>query len=972
MNQRIWLPLLALLTALGYLTLDSAQRWRTLEFVNLTPARVDSPVPEVDSTSPTGYRWSQHDRILPFYVDCYNWIQQTQLMLAGGGWRIREVGYDRVPEGREVHWSGSYRWWLALLAWVDHEYNGTPMPMAVERVAPLASPVLLGCAVLLLVPLVAWRFGGASGALCGLALVTVYDFYQNFLMGNADHHGMVALCCMATVLCLAAGGAGWIRSDAAGEDGSDPLRRWLPSRRIARRWFVVSAVAGGTGLWISAATIVPVLLAVGVGAVLATGWLARKQRDSETAGCVADPSLWLGWGVTGAGVSLFYYVLEYFPSHLGWRLEVNHPLYALAWLGGAGVIWFASRAFSGGSPLAGRRDWLWLGGCLLALVALPLTIWLTHERTFYVADTFLWALHVNYISEFETLPRYLSEMHWRAAISSVSLLPLVALPLLFLVFDAKVFRPLRAMILMVLPAGLLMTLLGVKQVRWLGIADAVWIAGLVIWVWAISAPGTRFEWTRRRRVLLFVFAAVLFVPHPLQASRNWFRAPSPGPADYFQAVARDVAHWLRQRVGAAPVTVLSGPSTGSMLVYHGGFRAEGTLYWENIGGLKDAAAIFSAPTPADARTLIQRHGINYIVIISWDAFAEEYTRLTKEAGKGSAAPDSAFMQQIMRSRRLPKWLRPLPYPSGELPRMKMAKDFFLGVFEVVPDQTDAEAGVRNAQYLIAIGDPRAARPHLEIALRAEPDYLPALITLGRLQFAGATPGERRALLERIGRQLPLAGPLDLGDRIDLAVLLHANGDAREAGRQLAACWAAADERGLRQLRPDAGFALLDLTRRLGLSYPPELQALTVSLLPAEFRARLLFEAALAKHITGALPEAVGLYRQALAIQPDYDSALNNLAMILAASRDPALRSGGEAVDFARRAARLGNYQQPSSLDTLACAHAEAGDFKRALYFGRRALALAQAQNDAAQAADIRGHLALFEAGRPYHEAAVGP
>jgi tetratricopeptide (TPR) repeat protein len=979
MNKRMWVPLLATLVALGFLTLDSAQRWKTLDFVNRTSARIDSPAPAPDPTSPSGYRWSQHAKILPFYVDCYNWIQQTQLMLAGAGWRIREVDYDRVPEGREVHWSGSFRWWLALLASIDHACNGTPLPLAVERVAPLASPLLLACAILLLVPVLAIRFGGAAAGLCALAMVAVFDFYQNFLMGNPDHHGMVSLCCLATVLCLVAGGAGWIRvepdgPDGNGSDATDGLRRWLPRRPMARRWFIASALAGGTGLWISAATVVPVLLSVGLGGVLATGWLARKPGGANTpqgaptpcavrTGISAEPSLWLEWGAVGAAVSLFFYLLEYFPFHFGWRLEVNHPLYALAWLGGGSLISLASRDIAAGKPLRAPRTALHFSASLFALTALPLTIALTHEKTFFVADAFLWTLHVNYISEFQSLPRYLAQLPLRPALASVSLLPLLAVPLLLLLANSGAFRPLRAMAAVVLPAGIVMTLLGLKQVRWLGIADAVWLAGLVVAVWAVTTPATAFVWTRRRQILGLVFLAGLFAPHALHASRSWFGAPAPGPADYFQAVVRDVAHWLRQRVGETRVAVLSGPSVGSMLAYHGGFRAEGSLYWENLGGLKDASAIFSASDPEQARALLKSRGIGYIVIVSWDAFDEEYARLAHQLGSKDAVPGDAFIHQIIRSRRLPKWLRPLPYPSGALPRPRMGRDFFLGIFEIVPDQSDAEAGVRNAQFLMAIGAGSSARPHLDVALAARPEYLPALLTLARLGDSGS-----EALMARIRLQLPSAGALEWGDRVDLALLLQAAGDTVEASRQLAACWTTATESGVRSLRPEACFALLDLTRRLTPPITDErLAAIAFELLPPRLQARHLFESALKEHLAAKPAAAISLYRRALSLDPAYPSALNNLAMILASSFDPALRHGAEALELARRAARSENYRQPGTLDTLACAAAAAGDFKHAAFYARRALNLAEVSGPPSLADDIRGHLVLFESGRPYHE-----
>ncbi len=57
------------------------------------------------------------------------------------------------------------------------------------------------------------------------------------------------------------------------------------------------------------------------------------------------------------------------------------------------------------------------------------------------------------------------------------------------------------------------------------------------------------------------------------------------------------------------------------------------------------------------------------------------------------------------------------------------------------------------------------------------------------------------------------------------------------------------------------------------------------------------------------------------------------------------------------------------LDTLAAAYAEAGWFPEALAAARQALQLAEQQNNQRLAGALRARLALYEAGKPYHETA---
>ena len=68
--------------------------------------------------------------------------------------------------------------------------------------------------------------------------------------------------------------------------------------------------------------------------------------------------------------------------------------------------------------------------------------------------------------------------------------------------------------------------------------------------------------------------------------------------------------------------------------------------------------------------------------------------------------------------------------------------------------------------------------------------------------------------------------------------------------------------------------------------------------------------------------------------------------------------------------RLCGGQRPDVLDTLAAAYAEAGWFPEALATARKALKLAKQQDARALADAVQARIALYEAGRPYHEPPV--
>ena len=107
---------------------------------------------------------------------------------------------------------------------------------------------------------------------------------------------------------------------------------------------------------------------------------------------------------------------------------------------------------------------------------------------------------------------------------------------------------------------------------------------------------------------------------------------------------------------------------------------------------------------------------------------------------------------------------------------------------------------------------------------------------------------------------------------------------------------------------------------------------------------------------------------------DYDAALgqdrlnathlNNLAWLLATSKT--VRDPGRAVELAAKAAELGA-RNHRFLDTLAVAHAAAGDFESARRVLHEALDKARAEQDAALVSKLEQREACFRENRPWEE-----
>jgi serine/threonine-protein kinase len=94
---------------------------------------------------------------------------------------------------------------------------------------------------------------------------------------------------------------------------------------------------------------------------------------------------------------------------------------------------------------------------------------------------------------------------------------------------------------------------------------------------------------------------------------------------------------------------------------------------------------------------------------------------------------------------------------------------------------------------------------------------------------------------------------------------------------------------------------------------------------------------------GRYDRAIRDYETVLREDPGSAGTRNNLAWLLATAKDPRVRDGPRAVAYAREA--LVSRRQPAWLDTLAAAHAECGDFDRAVAAEEEAFRLSDPPNE---------------------------
>jgi tetratricopeptide (TPR) repeat protein len=116
-------------------------------------------------------------------------------------------------------------------------------------------------------------------------------------------------------------------------------------------------------------------------------------------------------------------------------------------------------------------------------------------------------------------------------------------------------------------------------------------------------------------------------------------------------------------------------------------------------------------------------------------------------------------------------------------------------------------------------------------------------------------------------------------------------------------------------------------------------------------------------------EALQEWRQALALEPS-PNVLNNVAWLLATSRDDQVRDGKEAVVLAEQACALvSGAELPSFLYTKAAAYAEAGRFADAIQVLQELIEAEEksANKKEAELTLLRSRLQLYQSGQPYRE-----
>jgi tetratricopeptide (TPR) repeat protein len=116
---------------------------------------------------------------------------------------------------------------------------------------------------------------------------------------------------------------------------------------------------------------------------------------------------------------------------------------------------------------------------------------------------------------------------------------------------------------------------------------------------------------------------------------------------------------------------------------------------------------------------------------------------------------------------------------------------------------------------------------------------------------------------------------------------------------------------------------------------------------------------------GRYDEAKKSLEQAVHLQPSDPTTLNDLAWMLATSKDPRVRDGRRAISIATKACTLSNWKNAFSIDTLAAACAQAGHFSDAVKYQQLAISRLEPDDRKAQQSGMEQRLQQYSSGQTF-------
>lgn len=597
--------------------------------------------------------------------DSYYWITYAREMAKTGEWRIRYTYVDNVPYGREVHWSQSVSWLLVAFGFLRHCGTSEPMFKAIETASILVNPFLLLLFTSIFSWLIAQRMGVIAAVFFALMFATLPDVLWMFHPFHLGHHGLHLASSLGTLLCLVLGGLGWVakgQGALAGSGTEDKLVFFRPLQLVnqaaARRYFAAAGVFTGLGLWVGATVQFFSIGALAMGSVMLALFMPARLTGEH-----ADyvPELWRMWGLWASVVGMAFYLVEYFPSHVAMRLEVNSPFHILTVFCIGELMVQLTRWRTSGRP-ADLFGYLKIAALVGGVVLVPVLVLFGPSQWHNLRDVQMSRLH-NLIAEFSTYLNFRPERPLQAwFFDHYGVIPFSLLGAMALAGPRRTRLYEWAGLWISFFLCVFTLLLTLWQVRWSGLhaAMSIWlmiVVGHIAWRNVLSVPAAK----RPVSVAVLLMGLVLvqtarFAAREFSYLRN-IRQGRTADRDFIEVLMRKhLVEGLRDESRGRPIRVICDPDMAPALYYFGGIPTVTSFYWENAQGLHDATAFFADRGDAAARQIAKERGLTHVIVSRDERWPPKFHYIqTGNTSIADARP--TLMARLSPNRReLPSWI----------------------------------------------------------------------------------------------------------------------------------------------------------------------------------------------------------------------------------------------------------------------------------------------------------------------------
>jgi tetratricopeptide (TPR) repeat protein len=252
--------------------------------------------------------------------------------------------------------------------------------------------------------------------------------------------------------------------------------------------------------------------------------------------------------------------------------------------------------------------------------------------------------------------------------------------------------------------------------------------------------------------------------------------------------------------------------------------------------------------------------------------------------------------------------------------------------------------------------PDLAQAHYAEAVRLKPDFAHAHLKLGLIE---ASQGQLGKAIAQFVETIKLE-PTNAVAFFNLGAAYQANDQLDAALDQFSAA------ARLDPMDAEAQARIAGVLARQG-KFDEAIKHYSQAILiqPEEAKLHGQLAAVLATH--GDFRNAVEHYWTSIRLKPDWPDPMRDLAWIMATNPKAELRNGPEALHLAQRACDLVGHPDPRFLSSLEVAYAEVGRFDDAIKTAEQIQQLAKTPTQKRFVVGLTNRLALYRAGKPFHQ-----